>query len=100
MSILNKITPGKWESTGINIMAKGKPGRIGQSFLIHIPSYNNKFAECQESIANAKVWAASKEMLSIIEKLAKWLNEENEPNGNAVIHIAEEAETLLTELNK
>jgi hypothetical protein len=102
-SILEKITPGKWSSEGIHIKAEGKTGRIGQSFLIQIPSYDNKFSECQESIANAKVWAASKEALSIIERLAQWQRmpaKDKQEHMEDALLIANDAQTLLNELNK
>lgn len=95
MSILNKITPGKWYTNGNAIWQSDTRNSVA---LVTLQKPN--ISPGSEAFETAKAISKVPEMLSIIERLAKWLTEENEPNGNAVIHIAEEAETLLTELNK
>lgn len=102
MSIKDKITPGDWHSEDHNVRAGDKSFSIGMAYISEVPSHENKFAKDTEGIANAKLWAASKEMLDIIERLANVQQSgfsEDEAEG-VLIALSLEAEKLLNELNK
>lgn len=96
-SIKDKITPGEWESTGYHIRSDKRFAPIGQSYVADVPRHENKFAVDTEGIANAKLWASSKSMLDILERLDKW--GKNEHRNDTFWEIVDEATNLLKQLN-
>jgi hypothetical protein len=100
-TIKEKITPGKWEADEHNIRAENKSFSIGMAYLINVPGPHNKFTPDAEGLANARLFAASKEMLDIIERLAKApLESEKDGNAQTILwQLGAEAKHLLTELN-
>lgn len=99
MSIKDQITPGKWEADEHNIRAENKNFSIGMAYLINVPGPHNKFAKDVEGIANARLWAASKEMLDIIERLAKadWMPQTKKEE--AIEKCTYDAQMLMHKLN-
>lgn len=94
MSIKDKITPGSWEQIyELNVQAK-ESGRAICSCGRNSSELNNH----DQNVANAKLIAASPEMLSIIERLAKYYSwHEDQPH---LEQLCKDAEKLLNELNK
>lgn len=69
-NLKDKISPGEWYPKDHYIAAKGRGSFIGQSFIINLPGPHNNFEPDAEGIANTRLWAASKEMLDILERFA------------------------------
>ena len=81
-----KHTKGKWYSNGIHIMIEGKMGVQGQAFLQNIPSYENNFAVDKEAEANAKLMAASPDMLDALIALKDYCKYHDIRLGSGIIH--------------
>lgn len=98
-SIKDKITPGECYATGHHIRVKGKTGAIGQSFVANVPGPHNNFADDVEGKSNAILWARSKDMLDILERLAAsdFKNEEDAATEYWELNLI--AINLLKELN-
>jgi len=86
-------TKGKWKASSIFILAEGKTGGIGQSFVQEIPRHENKFAVDIEGLANAKLMAASPTMLNAIEKTTQKLTKAIHATPTGAVR------DLLTEIN-
>ena len=65
-----KGTPGPLIADGLHIRKEGKPGAIGQSFIMELNErLYGKQIGCPESFANAKLWAASHDLLKVVQDL-------------------------------
>lgn len=77
-----KITEGKWKAKGLHILCEGKTGSIGQAYVMNMTHDNTgKSLPDKEGEANAKLFAASKDLL----KWCLWLREaikEDDPEFN------------------
>lgn len=95
-SIKDKISAGEWYSNSHYVRTSNETTySIGHAYVDN-PS---KVAEGE---ANAKLWAASKEMLDILERLNKWRGydfaEVTPPES--IQDIAHDAQKLLDQLNQ
>lgn len=69
MSIENKISKGEWRAEGHHVRTDNRPGGIGQSFVAEVGTHENKFKRDSEGEANAKLFAASKDMYKALMKI-------------------------------
>jgi hypothetical protein len=99
-SIKEKVTKGKWSSDGHNIMAKGKTGRIGQSFVINVPCHENKFAKDLEGEVNARLMAHAKEMLLFIEEALQELMNGGYSDNDAYGKLFNKGNDLLSKIDQ
>jgi hypothetical protein len=69
MSIENKISKGEWWAEGHHVLIEGQIGCIGQSYASQISSNETKLKQDAEGEANAKLFAASKDMYKALKKV-------------------------------
>lgn len=84
-------TKGNWYSKGIHIMIEGKTGSQGQAFLQTVPSYENNFSKDKEAEANAKLMAASPDMLDALVALKDYCKYHDIILGSGIVHQIETA---------
>lgn len=84
-------TKGNWYSKGIHIMIEGKTGSQGQAFLQTVPSYENNFAKDKEAEANARLMAASPDMLDALVALKDYCKYHDIRLGSGIVHQIETA---------